>query len=198
MQNSDKFYSGGTTCSWLLSSTAGSRRYNFVVDMSRVGPGARLRVADVSAAGDGDAAREYSGFSSAIDNSLLLSAREVLLTFEAEAGARAAPGPEVTVQVLEPDTGVSADTVRRIIFAGTFTLIGVYIISAAIAWRRFKVMDGRRQDNERVAARCAPQPQRQPAVVCFRCVIGFRWLHHRSTSACCEPGFSMCTHTFVG
>lgn len=153
MQSSGKFYSGGTACSWLLSSTAGGLRYNFAVDMSRVGPGARLRIADAS---DADAARDFDGYSSAIDNSLLVDAREVLLTFEADAGARAAPGPEVTAQVLEPETGLSADTVRKIIFAGTFTLIGVYIVSAVIAWRRFKVIDGRRQNNERVAARCVP------------------------------------------
>lgn len=186
MQNTDTFYTGNTSCSWFLSSpNSATLRYSFAVDMSRVGPGARLRISDASAGGDNadaDSSRVYEGFSSATDNSLLLAARQVLVTFEADPAARAAAGPRVTVQALQPEEGMSADTVRRIIFAGTFTLIGVYIVSAIIAWKRYKVLDGRRQDTEREAARRAAPPMH-----------GIMHVHRRSGAARLPCRFS--THS---
>jgi len=125
--------------------------------MAAVGPGARLRVWDAGATrspATDEPVRTYEGYSSATDNDLLLETEAVLLVFDAEEGALAARGPDVSVQVASIETGMSADTVRRIIFGGTFALIGVYIISAIIAWRRFRVQEDRRRDTERDAARC--------------------------------------------
>eukprot|EP00892_Ulva_mutabilis_P002953 jgi/Ulvmu1/12659/UM094_0015.1 len=159
VRNAGRFYTAGTNCSWLLSTrSGGTRRFTLNVRMAGVGPGGRLTIVDAAKVGTADEAsarRVYEGYSAATANDQEVQAEAVLLWFEASTGALAARGPLVAVQVAGVESGMSTDTVRRIIFGGTFALIGVYIVSAIIAWRRFRVQDTRRRDNEREAARNA-------------------------------------------
>ena len=159
LQADSLFYLPGDKCTWeVTAADAGKRTFIFAVDSSGVAPGAALYVYTDAFDSFRDAADTtvYSGFSPGLNNDLRKSGTAFRVTFDggAAANATAAAGPRVTLQAVPNDKGMSATTLRRIIFSSVAGLIVAYLVLAYIAYRKFTHNARVTRRHEEEAARC--------------------------------------------
>jgi predicted outer membrane lipoprotein len=122
-----------------------------------MGPGATLQIFDAAqSAPDGESIiKEYTGYSGILDNDLILETSRVGVAFYADNSALPVSGPKITYTILKSNDDGPQNGIQRILLIGGILLGAAYVVLAALAWRRYKAMEARQQQQERDAARYA-------------------------------------------
>lgn len=157
------YYRPTDQCSWLLNSTSLDfvPEWSFRIDRSAVGPGTTLTISDAQKIDNPDypdyAPSVYLGHTAVVSNNLHITARAVVVRFEASATAPIAGGPVVQFQLSSASSAgwTKATTIKVAVGAFIILLVG-YGLCAFLAYRMYGRAVARNNEADRAAARCAP------------------------------------------